>query len=54
MAAGKVLDLRPNMVGTYVMLSNIYAAECKWGKFADIRKLMRGLSKKEAVGAGLK
>jgi pentatricopeptide repeat protein len=49
LAAQKVLDLRPNMVGTYVMLSNIYAAEGKWGEFADIRKLMRGMrSKKEA------
>ena len=33
------------MAGAYVMLSNIYAAEGKWGKFADIRKLMRGLDR---------
>jgi hypothetical protein len=45
LAAGKVLDLRPNMVGAYGMLSSIYAAEGKWGKFADIRKLMRGLDR---------
>ncbi|KAL6323663.1 hypothetical protein AAG906_002130 [Vitis piasezkii] len=26
-----ILDPRPNMAGTYVMLSNIYAADGKWG-----------------------
>ena len=48
LAAHWILDLRPNMVGTYVMLSNIYAAEGKWGEYANMRKLMRGMgSKKE-------
>ncbi|RVW62306.1 putative pentatricopeptide repeat-containing protein [Vitis vinifera] len=31
LAAHRILDLRPNMAGTYVMLSNIYAADGKWG-----------------------
>ncbi|XVE63141.1 hypothetical protein DITRI_Ditri06bG0176300 [Diplodiscus trichospermus] len=41
LAALKVLDLMPNKVGAYVILSNIYAAEGKWGEFARMRKLMR-------------
>ncbi|KAL6323018.1 hypothetical protein AAG906_023636 [Vitis piasezkii] len=31
LAAHRILDLRPNMAGTYVMLSNIYATDAKWG-----------------------
>ena len=31
LAAHRILDLRPNMAGTYVMLSNIYAVDGKWG-----------------------
>ncbi|KAL6338132.1 hypothetical protein AAG906_012827 [Vitis piasezkii] len=31
LAAHRILDLRPNIAGTYVMLSNIYAADGKWG-----------------------
>ncbi|XP_050382764.1 putative pentatricopeptide repeat-containing protein At1g56570 [Argentina anserina] len=48
LAAQRILDLRPKMAGTYVMLSNIYAAEGKWGEFANMRMLMRGMKKKEA------
>ncbi|XP_041019635.1 putative pentatricopeptide repeat-containing protein At1g56570 [Juglans microcarpa x Juglans regia] len=50
LAAQRVLDLRPNMVGTYVMLSNIYAAEGKWVEFANMRKLMRGMGSKKEAG----
>ncbi|KAF7817986.1 putative pentatricopeptide repeat-containing protein [Senna tora] len=50
LSALKVLDLKPNRVGTYVMLSNLYAAVGKWGSFANLRKLMRGTGdKKEAA-----
>ncbi|KAI5326289.1 hypothetical protein L3X38_035363 [Prunus dulcis] len=49
-AARRMLDLRPNMVGTYVMLSNIYAAEGEWGEFANTRKLMRGMENKKEAG----
>ena len=48
LAARRILDLKPKMAGTYVMLSNIYAAEGKWGEFANMRMLMRGMKKKEA------
>lgn len=50
LAAHRILDLKPNMVGTYVMLSNIYAAEGKWGEFANMRKLMRGIGRKKEAG----
>ncbi|KAJ9685553.1 hypothetical protein PVL29_017550 [Vitis rotundifolia] len=35
LATHRILDLRPNMAGTYVMLSNIYAADGKWGSLKD-------------------
>ncbi|KAF9661616.1 hypothetical protein SADUNF_Sadunf19G0087400 [Salix dunnii] len=48
LAAKKALALKPNMVETYVMLLNIYAAEGKWQEAARMRKLMkRAGSKKE-------
>ncbi|KAL3591070.1 hypothetical protein D5086_009710 [Populus alba] len=48
LAAKKALALKPNMVETYVMLSNIYAAEGKWGEAERMRKLMkRAGSRKE-------
>ncbi|XP_007031200.2 PREDICTED: putative pentatricopeptide repeat-containing protein At1g56570 [Theobroma cacao] len=50
LAALKVLDLRPNKVGAYVMLSNIYAAEGKWGEFARMRKLMRRTGSRKEAG----
>ena len=50
LVARRILDLRPNMVGTYVMLSNIYAAEGKWGEYANMRKLMRGMGSKKEAG----
>ncbi|PRQ42431.1 putative tetratricopeptide-like helical domain-containing protein [Rosa chinensis] len=50
LAAQRILDLRPNMAGTYVMLSNFYAAEGKWGEFANMRMLMRGMGNKKEAG----
>lgn len=50
LAARRVLDLRPNMMGTHVMLSNIYAAEGKWGDFAKVRKLMKLMGNKKEAG----
>lgn len=50
LAALRVLDLRPSMMGTYVMLSNFYADEGKWGEFAKLRKLMRGMGSKKEAG----
>ncbi|XP_031266498.1 putative pentatricopeptide repeat-containing protein At1g56570 [Pistacia vera] len=50
LAAQRVLDLRPNMMGTYVTLSNIYADEGKWGDFAKVRKLMKLMGNKKEAG----
>ncbi|GLT71578.1 hypothetical protein SLA2020_435870 [Shorea laevis] len=50
LAAWRVLDMKPDMVGTYVMLSNIYAREGKWAEFAKFRKLIRGMGNKKEAG----
>ncbi|KAI3445441.1 hypothetical protein Pfo_002106 [Paulownia fortunei] len=50
LAASRVLDLRPSVAGTYLALSNIYAADGKWGDFARIRKLLRGMGSKKEAG----
>ncbi|XP_010544153.1 PREDICTED: putative pentatricopeptide repeat-containing protein At1g56570 [Tarenaya hassleriana] len=50
LAAKKVQELKPRMVGTYVMLSYIYAAEGKWGEFARVRKVMRTIGNKKEAG----
>ena len=50
LAARRILDLGPKVAGTYVSLSNIYAAEGKWGEFAKVRKLMRGMGSRKEEG----
>ncbi|KAG7588475.1 Pentatricopeptide repeat [Arabidopsis suecica] len=50
LAARKVMELKPRMVGTYVMLSYIYAAEGKWVEFARVRKMMRMMGNKKEAG----
>ncbi|KAF8098288.1 hypothetical protein N665_0269s0014 [Sinapis alba] len=50
LAARRVMELKPRMVGTYVMLSYIYAAERKWGDYARVRKMMRMMGNKKEVG----
>lgn len=46
----KVLALKPKMAATYVVLSNIYAADGKWGDSAKMRKLMRRMASKKEAG----
>ncbi|KAL6964596.1 putative pentatricopeptide repeat-containing protein [Sarracenia purpurea var. burkii] len=50
LAARKIMDLGPKMAGTCVTISNIYAADGKWGEFAKMRKLMRGMGNKKEAG----
>ncbi|CAI0551961.1 unnamed protein product [Linum tenue] len=50
LAALRVLDLQPNVVSTYVMLSNIYAAEGEWRESARMRKLMKEIVSKKVSG----
>uniref|UniRef100_A0A7C9EHJ2 Uncharacterized protein n=1 Tax=Opuntia streptacantha TaxID=393608 RepID=A0A7C9EHJ2_OPUST len=50
LAAQFILDARPDMVRTYLMLSNLYASEGEWGDFAKMRNLMKGLGGKKEPG----
>ncbi|KAK7344289.1 hypothetical protein VNO77_13729 [Canavalia gladiata] len=50
LAALRVLDRKPKKAGTYVVLSNIYAAEGNWDGFASLRKLMRSIKNKKEAG----
>ncbi|KAG8369057.1 hypothetical protein BUALT_Bualt15G0110700 [Buddleja alternifolia] len=50
LAANRVLELRPSVAGTYLALSNIYAADGKWGDSARIRRLLRGMGSKKEAG----
>ncbi|GFP80368.1 putative pentatricopeptide repeat-containing protein at1g56570 [Phtheirospermum japonicum] len=50
LAAGRVLEMRPSVTGTYLALSGIYAADGKWGDFARMRKMLRGTGSKKEAG----
>ncbi|XP_042490140.1 putative pentatricopeptide repeat-containing protein At1g56570 [Macadamia integrifolia] len=50
LAAQKLLDLRPSCIETYVILSNIYAADGRWGEFAKTRKLIRSIGNRKEAG----
>lgn len=45
-----ILKLDPNDVGTYILLSNIYAKARRWEGVANVRKLMRGRDIKKEPG----
>ncbi|EMS58485.1 hypothetical protein TRIUR3_26170 [Triticum urartu] len=49
--AEQILQLKPNDVGTYVMLSNMYARANRWDGVVKVRKLMkeRGVRKEPGV-----
>ncbi|VVA90386.1 unnamed protein product [Arabis nemorensis] len=40
-AAKKVIEIEPENSGTYVLLSNIYASQGRWGDAAELRKVMK-------------
>ncbi|KAK6266854.1 hypothetical protein QUC31_017691 [Theobroma cacao] len=48
--AGLLLEMDPNDVGTYTLLSNIYAKAKKWDEVVKIRKLMRDRNIKKEPG----
>ncbi|KAJ6849218.1 pentatricopeptide repeat-containing protein [Iris pallida] len=48
--AHHILQLDPHDVGTYILLSNIYARESQWDGVLDVRKLMRGRCVKKEPG----
>lgn len=45
-----ILDARPDMARTYLMLSNLYASEGNWREFARMRKLMKRLGGRKEPG----
>jgi pentatricopeptide repeat protein len=49
-AAERILELEPEEVSTYVLLSNIYAAAGKWDDVVSVRKLMRDRGVKKEPG----
>ncbi|KAJ0972613.1 hypothetical protein J5N97_020572 [Dioscorea zingiberensis] len=51
--AGKVLELNPDDLGIYVLVSNIYAAAKKWDKVVEVRRLMKKLGMKKVPGYSL-
>ncbi|KAK9139139.1 hypothetical protein Scep_008820 [Stephania cephalantha] len=50
LAAMEILHLRPSRAEPYVVLSNMYAADGKWGDFAKMRKLIKGIGNKKEAG----
>ncbi|XP_014496150.1 pentatricopeptide repeat-containing protein At1g71490-like [Vigna radiata var. radiata] len=49
-AAGKLLELKPDHSGYYVLIANMYAAAGCWSKLAEVRTYMRNLGVKKAPG----
>lgn len=49
-AAGKLLEMRPENSGYYVLVANMYAAAGCWNKLAVVRALMRDMGVKKAPG----
>ncbi|XP_021734489.1 putative pentatricopeptide repeat-containing protein At1g56570 [Chenopodium quinoa] len=50
LAAQFMLEARPDMARTFLMLSNLYASEGEWKDFAKMRKLMKGLGGRKEPG----
>ncbi|KAH9327221.1 hypothetical protein KI387_007399 [Taxus chinensis] len=49
-AAEKILELEPHDVATYVILSNIYAAACRWDAVTKVRAMMKDRGIKKEAG----
>ncbi|KAH7670352.1 TPR-like protein [Dioscorea alata] len=49
-AAGKVLELDPDDLGIYTLVSNVYAAAKKWDKVVEVRRLMKKMGMKKIPG----
>ncbi|CAG7903637.1 unnamed protein product [Brassica rapa] len=50
-AAEKLLEMKPENPGYYVLLANMYAAAGSWSKLAEVRIFMRDLGVKKAPGS---
>lgn len=51
--AEKVIELDPDDLGIYALVSNTYAAARKWDKVAEVRRAMRNLRAKKVPGCSL-
>ncbi|KAJ9167405.1 hypothetical protein P3X46_022060 [Hevea brasiliensis] len=49
-AAEKLLEMRPENSGYYVLIANMYAAAGRWNKLAKVRTYMRDLGVRKAPG----
>lgn len=49
-AAGKLLEMRPDHSGYYVLIANMYAAAGCWSKLAQVRTYMRDLGVRKSPG----
>ncbi|KAJ0256334.1 Pentatricopeptide repeat-containing protein [Hirschfeldia incana] len=50
-AAEKLLEMKPENPGYYVLIANMYAAAGSWSKLAEVRTFMRDLGVKKAPGS---
>ncbi|CAL9181427.1 unnamed protein product [Musa hybrid cultivar] len=48
-----LLELEPSDSGVYVLLSNIFAADCRWADVTRVRRLMRQSSVKKETGTSI-
>ncbi|KFK43240.1 hypothetical protein AALP_AA1G098000 [Arabis alpina] len=49
-AAKKVIEIEPENSGTYILLSNIYASQGRWGDVAELRKVMNTRKVRKSPG----
>jgi pentatricopeptide repeat protein len=49
-AAEKLLEMKPENPGYYVLIANMYAAAGSWSKLAEVRTIMRDLGVKKDPG----
>ena len=49
-AAEKLLEMRPENSGYYVLIANMYAADGRWNRLAEVRTSMRDLGVRKAPG----
>ncbi|MED6217398.1 hypothetical protein PIB30_017245 [Stylosanthes scabra] len=50
LVASRLLEMKPNRMGTCVLLSNFFAAEGNWTGVASLRKHMRGIKNNKEAG----
>jgi pentatricopeptide repeat protein len=48
--ADNLLELRPKDPSTYILLSNVYAVNCKWDSVAKVRKIMAEMEIRKVPG----